>query len=353
VRDAVAELAPDASIHFLGLPDGGLGDVPEALDAQLASLARGVTHIAAPWEGDRHPDHAACAGAAATAARQLRAHCWQYPIWAWHWADPNAADQLPWGSIGRLGLAAQEQQAKRDATSAHVSQHSPLSGLPGDEPIVNADMLAHFDRPFETFVVVPTDDASTPRYFDRLYATAPDPWGLGTRFYESRKRSVLLASLPRARFGNAFEPGCATGLLTAELARRCEYVLAWDVADSALEQATRRLTGTPNVRVARGAIPDEWPEGEFDLVVLSEVGYYCRDLAALAKRVWTALTDDGVLVACHWRHPAPDHPHTAAEVYAALDRPDRRLASHVEDDFRLDVWSTSGRSVAAETGVVA
>jgi hypothetical protein len=75
------------------------------------------------------------------------------------------------------------------------------------------------------------------------------------------------------------------------------------------------------VRVERGAIPDEWPEGEFDLVILSEVGYYCRDLAALAKRAWAALTDHGVLVACHWRHPAPDHPHTAAEVYAALDRP--------------------------------
>lgn len=352
VTEAVARLAPGALIHFLGLPDGRLHEMTEALDERLASFAQDVTHLAAPWEGDRHPDHAACARAASAVARRLGAQCWQYPIWAWHWADPDAADALPWHAVERLDLGAEEQRAKRDAINAHVSQHSPLSVLAGDEAIIRDDMVAHFVRPFETFIVVSADDAGSPDYFDRLYADAQDPWGLATRFYETRKRSLLLAALPRARFTRAFEPGCATGLLTAELAQRCEDVLAWDVAGSALEQSTCRFAGAAHVHVERGAIPEEWPEGDFDLIVLSEVGYYCRDLHVLAQRAWGSLTADGVLVACHWQHPAPDHPHQASEVHAALDRPDRRVVRHVEDDFRLDVWSATGRSVAAETGVI-
>ena len=106
------------------------------------------------------------------------------------------------------------------------------------------------------------------------------------------------------------------------------------------------------MQVAHGAVPQQWPDGTFDLVVLSEVGYYARDLDLLARRAWDSLGPDGVLVACHWRHPAPDHPHDADAVHRALHRPGRRIVEHVEDDFRLDVWTATGRSVAVETGVV-
>ena len=33
------------------------------------------------------------------------------------------------------------------------------------------------------------DDA----YFQRVYASDPDPWGFDTRWYEARKRSLTLA----------------------------------------------------------------------------------------------------------------------------------------------------------------
>jgi LmbE family N-acetylglucosaminyl deacetylase/SAM-dependent methyltransferase len=353
VTEAVRQLAPAADVHFLGLADGRLSDSDDALAARVDLLAASATHVVAPWEGDRHPDHATCGRVAAAAARRHGALCWQYPIWAWHWADPNDVDALPWHSIARLELGSQQRSAKHRAIGAHVSQHSPLSAREGDEAIVGPDMVAHFERPFETFVVSSTRDAGTAEYFDRLYADTHDPWGLGTRFYESRKRSVLLASLPRATFEHAFEPGCATGLLTAELASRCGRVLAWDVAEHAVDAASERLAGAPNVAVRRGAIPHEWPDARFDLIVLSEVGYYCRDLDVLAERAWGSLTDDGVLVACHWRHPAPDHPHTADDVHRALDRHGHLVVTHSEDDFRLDVWTVTGRSVAAETSVIA
>ena len=162
--------------------------------------------------------------------------------------------------------------------------------------------------------------AADPAYFDRLYAAADDPWGLAERFYERRKRELVLASLPRAHFRRAFEPGCATGLLTAGLAGRCDAVVAWDAAAAAVAQAARRLAGAPHVRVEVGAIPGAWPAGEFDLVVLSEVGYYVADLDALAARVDSALAGDGVVLAVHWRHAAADHPQTADDVHRVLGR---------------------------------
>ena len=351
VQDAVTRLAPGATVHFLGLPDGRLAECADALAAHVERLAQTVTHVVCPWLGDRHPDHEACAHAAMHAAQRHRLVCWQYPIWAWHWADPDTTE-LPWQSMRRLLLEPHDQRAKQHAVGAHVSQHSPLSDQPGDEAIILPDMLAHFGRPFETFVITPVGAATMPGYFDRLYAESDDPWELGTRFYEQRKRDLLLASLPRPRFARAFEPGCATGLITVELAQRCEQVVAWDVADSALEQTARRLAHAGHVRVERGAIPQQWPVDDFDLLVVSEVGYYCSDLDLLAERAWAKLTADGVLVACHWRHPAADHPHSADAVHRALGRGRARVAAHVEADFRLDVWTRTGRSVAAETGVV-
>ncbi len=350
VGAAVRALAPEAQVHFLGLPDGRLAEHVETLTDLLAAAAAAVTLVVAPWEGDRHPDHAACARAAASVANAHAIRCWQYPIWAWHWGDPGAADVLPWDAVGRVELAPHEQDAKRRALAAHVSQHQPLSDRPGDEPILEPGMIAHFTRPFETFVAA--GGADEPAYFDRLYAQSADPWGLRTRFYEQRKRALLLACLPRADFARAFEPGCALGLLTEELARRCRQVVAWDVAAAAVDSTRRRLAGHDGVESRTAPSRSSGRTAPSTSWCCRRSGYYARDLDLLARRAWDSLGPDGVLVACHWRHPAPDHPHDADAVHRALHRPGRRIVEHVEDDFRLDVWTATGRSVAVETGVV-
>ena len=99
-------------------------------------------------------------------------------------------------------------------------------------------------------------------------------------------------------------------------------------------------------------IPERWPAGPFDLIVLSEVGYYCADLAQLVHRVDESLTADGVLVACHWRHPAPLHPHGAEAVHAALGASRALVVDHAEEDFLLQSWTSSGESVARAEGIV-
>jgi predicted TPR repeat methyltransferase len=191
-----------------------------------------------------------------------------------------------------------------------------------------------------------------PGYFDELYDRSDDPWGLDQRFYERRKLALLLASLPRQRFARAFEPGCAIGLVTRELANRCTEVVATDIAARAVELARQRTADLVNVTVHQAAFPDERPHGSFDLIVLSEVGYYCADLGLLRTAVDDLLRVDGVLVGCHWRHSAPAHPHTTERVHAALGVGLHRLAQHVEQDFLLDVWTATPGSVARRGRIV-
>jgi len=199
-------------------------------------------------------------------------------------------------------------------------------------------------------------DSLPPAYFDELYAEHPDPWDFTGRWYERRKRAITMASLPRQRFRRAFEPGCSIGLLTHLLAERCEELLAADVSDFAVAAARNRVAERAGVQVVQLAIPDQWPAGRFDLVVLSEVAYYCDAAGAerLGRRARDALTDDGVLVLCHWLPEVADYP-LSGEVAQRIVREAsglERLASHREADFVLEVLVPAGSpSVATVEGL--
>ena len=196
-------------------------------------------------------------------------------------------------------------------------------------------------------------------YFRERYAASPDPYGLADRWYEARKYAVSVALLPRERYGDAFEPGCSIGVLTARLAARCDRLLSYDVVPDAVASARARTAGLPGVRVERRAIPRDWPPGTFDLIVFSELLYYFddADLAEVLGCATGALRPDGHLLAVHWRHPAPDHPRSGDEVHEALAaRPGlARLAHYRDPDFTAEVYTHSGgdlRSVAQAGGIV-
>jgi hypothetical protein len=195
-------------------------------------------------------------------------------------------------------------------------------------------------------------------YFDDIYAASEDPWGFRDRWYEQRKRAITVASLPHRRYVCAFEAGCSIGLLTTTLADRCDRLLAVDVSESAVQRAAREVASHPHVQVERRTLPTEWPVHEsFDLVVISEVGYYLDavDLPLLLDRAVGSLAPVGVLLACHWRHPVADYPQSGDDVHRAIGgRPELALAVHHEEiDFVLDVF-TRGRqpTVAQQEGLV-
>lgn len=194
-------------------------------------------------------------------------------------------------------------------------------------------------------------------YFDAMYQQAEDPWQFRSRWYEARKRAIVLASLPKERYRSTFEPGCSVGALTAELASRSDRVLAMDIAESAVRTARARLRRTPRVRVVHGAVPDDWPVGRFDLIVISEIAYYGSqdDALSLGSLAAEHLDQDGAVVVCHWRHRVGDYP-LAGDDAQRLVREGSGLesgASHIEADFQLDILGhPGGPSVAQSTGLV-
>ena len=379
VTDAVARLAPSARVHLAGLPDGALagnraaaaralGAVlqppPAAGTAERPEAAAG-TWIVAPWRGDGHPDHAVAGEVAAAGAARAGARLLEYPIWAWHWSTPEG--DWPVEHIRRLELDPGDRARKLQAIALHESQARPLSDEAGDEAVVRPAMAAHFARDFEVFVESPAgkppiqgaDDPSSlsGAFFDRFYAGTRDPWGFETRWYERRKRALTLAALPRERFGAALELGCSIGVLTADLAARCDTVTGVDIAEQPLSIARERLAGHPGVRFARMTLPGEWPSGTFDLIVVSEVGYYLAeaDLERLFECCRDSLAPAGVLVACHWRHPVPEYPLTGDRVHELLATVSglARTVLHLESDFVLEVWQPEpARSVAQHEGLV-
>jgi LmbE family N-acetylglucosaminyl deacetylase len=305
-----------ARTRRLRLPDGGLdahvGDLTTAL-VELVGDGRD-TVIAAPWVDDGHPDHEAVGRAASAAARRTGAQLWEFPIWFWHWASPRDALAR---RLRPFALGAPATERKRRAIAAHRSQVSDLSTLDGDETLLTPELLAHFAGEHEWFVITPAEDCADDA-LDRLHQETPDPWGVDSRWYEQRKRALLLAALPRARFRHALEIGCSTGALTEALAERASRVLGVDRSVTALNAARRRVSGLSHVAVADLDVPQGWPdEGPFDLVVVSEVGYFLspQALDSLVDRIAACISRDGVLVLCHWRHPVEGWVADAAEVH--------------------------------------
>jgi trans-aconitate methyltransferase len=96
-------------------------------------------------------------------------------------------------------------------------------------------------------------------YFDEMYRQDPDPWGFDSRQYERRKYALTMASLPRARYESAYEPGCSNGALTEQLAQRCTQLVATDIVPEVVDRARRRLRHMPHVQVDLRSIPSEWP----------------------------------------------------------------------------------------------
>ena len=179
-------------------------------------------------------------------------------------------------------------------------------------------------------------------HFEALYAARPDPWRLATSDYERAKYAATLAALPRPRYARGFEVGCALGILTAELGRRCDDLLAVEPVEAALRQAAARLADQPYVRLAPLFVPGEWPGGSFDLIVLSEVVDYlgADDVVALAGRVVGSLEPGGDVVMVHWvgkKRGPPSGDEASDRFVAAAGGEVAVLRAERNADYRLDV----------------
>ncbi|MGI9024217.1 MAG: class I SAM-dependent DNA methyltransferase [Burkholderiaceae bacterium] len=197
--------------------------------------------------------------------------------------------------------------------------------------------------------------------FDALYRGSADPWLTETRWYERRKRALVLACLPHERYEHAYEPGCGSGVLTHALAARCDDVLASDGSDRAVAIARRRLAGFDNVKVERHAVPEDWPSRAFDLVVLSELVYFLDSAAidAIGGLVARSIAGcdagpgAGTALACNWRAPIAGYGHSGDEAHrrlaAAIGLPS--VFEYRDADFIVSAWSRDPKSVAMRESI--
>ncbi|MFZ3327782.1 MAG: SAM-dependent methyltransferase [Methylocella sp.] len=134
--------------------------------------------------------------------------------------------------------------------------------------------------------------------FEKLYAANSDPWNYRSSDYERQKYASTLESLSRHHYSSALEIGCSIGVMTKMLAERCDKLLSVDVVEHALRQARQRCAAETHVEFARMRVPEDWPQGSFDLIVISEVLYYlsAADVDALIARLRNTSARGGEMI---------------------------------------------------------
>lgn len=205
--------------------------------------------------------------------------------------------------------------------------------------------------------------------FDSLYRADPDPFAVGSSWYERRKIDVALACLTRPEYELGWDAAAGTGHLALELSARCHRVLATDASAVAIDTLTRRSEpagdlavpgratggaaegrtggeGMPplpaHVAVARSALPEVPQEARAaDLVVISEVLYYLPASERLATLDMLSGLDAEV-VTVHWRHHPDDTHLSGAEATREVDRAlcragFTRAVWHQDTDFVLSI----------------
>lgn len=183
-------------------------------------------------------------------------------------------------------------------------------------------------------------------YFDRVYEANADPWSFATSPYEYQKYKATMAALPRAHYPNAFEIGCSIGVLTQMLADRCGRLQAVDASALPLQTAHERLAAYPNVTIQQMSIPGDFPADSFDLIILSEVGYYLSmpDLERARQLLVDSLNPGGHLLLVHWTPFVHDYPLTGDQVHdfflqeAQPEGPLSHLTNQREATYRMDLF---------------
>jgi 2-polyprenyl-3-methyl-5-hydroxy-6-metoxy-1,4-benzoquinol methylase len=183
-----------------------------------------------------------------------------------------------------------------------------------------------------------------PEYFEEKYKSDIDPWRFRTSEYERDKYRATLRSLTRESYAAGLEVGCSIGVLTKLLGARCVNLLAIDTSETAIEAA--RSVNDGNVSFRRATLPEDYPAGTFDLIVLSEVLYYFEkaDLERVARSCIQSIAEDGEIVLCHWLGET-DYPLTgreASELFAEVTRSVLPVRSVLHDEvYRLERFSAS------------
>ncbi|WP_442591816.1 bifunctional PIG-L family deacetylase/class I SAM-dependent methyltransferase [Pedobacter sp. AW31-3R] len=327
-----------------GKGEAGFEDLEERLASDLLDFCPEL--ILVPYELDPHRDHRATwqlLMAALERNKIERPKIWEYPIWLYANASVDDIPDLKRNELLVVDVSS-HSHLKEACIYAHQSQTTKLIG---DDPkgfMLSAEMISNFTNGKEYFMEREKLNPSTTLssdYFEKLYRKNIDPWNFETSAYERNKYLATIDAIPDGQYPSALEIGCSIGVLTEMLVSKCIRLTAMDISKTALEKARIRLKDSPKVNFIAGGVPSDFPYGKYNLIVISEVGYYlCMgDLLRLRDQVIKALEEDGVLLLVHWTHFVVDYPLTGDEVHDCFGQTKLKLQSSSRTaDYRLEIY---------------
>lgn len=139
--------------------------------------------------------------------------------------------------------------------------------------------------------------------YTEIFTARADPFGYDVKSFEFDKYQaaieLLNGVLNNARFGRAWEIGCAEGVFTARLAPLCEQLSAVDFVPLVLDRARLRCQESNNISFTKWDLKSDPAPGSFDLVVIMDVfgspgGR--RDIRRARDKVVSALVPGGYLL---------------------------------------------------------
>lgn len=342
------------ALYFFEQADGKLsGSLTEKSAILAEKLAKIIEKwkfksIFVPYKNDAHADHKATWKLAQLAVQQSnhKPTLVEYPIWLWKNGKqgdyPNASEY----NFFRLNII--EVQARKErAIAAHKSQ---VTRFIDDDPegfCLTPELLEPFLGPEEYFFFPKKAAAHslTKDYFDILYQQQPDPWNFEQSTYENEKYRETLKVLD-ALYGSALEIGCSVGVLTHKLAERCAKLLAVDISEKPLKIAEKRCENQPQVTFKALDISKEFPSNAYDLILISEVGYYLTEqkLLKLYQNCQKSLNNQGQILLVHWTGFVEEYPLSGREVHKLFEKYNSEnpvfseLAKITQPEYELVLW---------------
>lgn len=135
-----------------------------------------------------------------------------------------------------------------------------------------------------------------------IYANGGDPWGFRSSAYEQAKFRATADALSRPTYASALELGCGNGELARHIAPRCARYTGLDAVESALDAARRAV---PKGHFLQAYLPCDLPDGQYDLIVLSEVLYFLgRDGLVLLGQQIARRWPGAEIIAVTWLGPS-------------------------------------------------
>lgn len=316
----------NSNIHFLRQPDSKLSELLDidknAVTNHISTLLAEfkILSVLVPWRRDPHPDHIATYNLVkmmvGNSNREIQII--EYPIWLWK----NSTD-TDWPKDGEVEIfrldIASVLDSKKKAIFAHKSQTKNIITDDTEGFQLSEDLLSPFLTNFEYYFFEIRKDKNSldQQYFDTLYNNNPDPWNFEKSIYEHTKFEAINNLIGDSSYKSGLELGCSIGVQTKYLAKCCKKLKAVDISESAIKKAKNLNLIAEDVHFETLDIATNFPEGNYDLVTMCEIGYYFdkKTLTELFEKIHSNLNKNGSFVMVHWSSFVREYPLTGKQVH--------------------------------------